>query len=243
VDRGFPGWIASGTVLHYINSIVPWFDAALVRILTTLFVCLAAFAGMLGLYFMHSIYRIKARPFWNHWQVLTSFYGTMFSLGALLVGLVGVPLMLMTGNDAYGLLHGLTGFIASGLALEIIGHVFHARYLRHAESEAAASYFLLTTQYGKTYIARNILLGMCLIAVLILSGLQPSAGWRGLVLWIVLAGTMLLTALASRALFYVIVIPTTMPGAFFWKNKGFEEHARKTGLAKLPQVGVLQTDH
>jgi DMSO reductase iron-sulfur subunit len=243
VDHRFPAWFESDSVLHHINSIVPWFDAALVRTLTTLFVCLAAGAGLLGLYFMHSIYRIKARPFWNHWQVLTSFYGTMFGLGALLIGLVCVPLMLMTGKNAHGLLTGLTGFIAFGLALESIGHIFHARYLRHEESEAAASYYLLTTQFGNTYIARNILLGMCLTAVCILSGLQPPAGWQGLLLWVVLAVTMLLTSLTSRALFYVMVIPTTMPGAFFWKNKGFEEHARKTGLAKLPQVGVLQTDH
>jgi hypothetical protein len=47
----------------------------------------------------------------------------------------------------------------------------------------------------------------------------------------------------GRALFYVLVIPTTMPGAFFWRNKGFEEHARATGLAELPQVGVLPCTH
>ena len=47
------------------------------------------------------------------------------------------------------------------------------------------------------------------------------------------------SALIGRALFYVLVIPTTMPGAFFWKNTAFEEHARKTGLADLPQVGVV----
>jgi hypothetical protein len=52
-----------------------------------------------------------------------------------------------------------------------------------------------------------------------------------------------ITALVSRALFYVLVTPTTMPGAFFWKNKGFEEHARETGLAHLPQVGVIPDIH
>jgi UPF0716 family protein affecting phage T7 exclusion len=51
------------------------------------------------------------------------------------------------------------------------------------------------------------------------------------------------TALIGRALFYVLVIPTTMPGAFFWRNKGFEEHARNTGLARMPQVGVLADLH
>ena len=47
----------------------------------------------------------------------------------------------------------------------------------------------------------------------------------------------------GRALFYVLVIPTTMPGAFFWKNKGFEEHARDIGLANMPQVGVVPDTH
>jgi hypothetical protein len=41
----------------------------------------------------------------------------------------------------------------------------------------------------------------------------------------------------------VLVIPTTMPGAFFWRNRGFEEHARKTGLAAMPQVGVVPDSH
>ncbi len=49
--------------------------------------------------------------------------------------------------------------------------------------------------------------------------------------------------LIGRALFYVLVIPTTMPGAFFWKNKGFEEHARDIGLANMPQVGVVPHLH
>jgi hypothetical protein len=34
-----------------------------------------------------------------------------------------------------------------------------------------------------------------------------------------------------------------MPGAFFWKNKGFEEHARDIGLAERPQVGVAPLKH
>ena len=52
-----------------------------------------------------------------------------------------------------------------------------------------------------------------------------------------------LTSVVSRALFYVLVIPTTMPGAFFWKNKGFEDHARDIGLANMPQVGVVPHLH
>ena len=57
-----------------------------------------------------------------------------------------------------------------------------------------------------------------------------------------LAG-LLFTSLVGRALFYVLVIPTTMPGAFFWKNKGFVDHAREIGLADSPQHGVAYEQH
>ena len=34
-----------------------------------------------------------------------------------------------------------------------------------------------------------------------------------------------------------------MPGAFFWKNQGFVEHARDVGLADMPQMGVEHERH
>jgi len=54
---------------------------------------------------------------------------------------------------------------------------------------------------------------------------------------------LVVASLMGRALFYVLVVPTTMPGAFFWKNKGFEQHARDIGLADMPQVGVVPNRH
>jgi hypothetical protein len=51
------------------------------------------------------------------------------------------------------------------------------------------------------------------------------------------------SAVIGRALFYVLVVPTTMPGGFFWKNKDFEQHARDIGLADMPQVGVVPLAH
>jgi len=51
------------------------------------------------------------------------------------------------------------------------------------------------------------------------------------------------SSVLGRGLFYAIVIPTTMPGAFFWKNKGFEEHARESGLASRTEAGVLVDAH
>jgi hypothetical protein len=55
--------------------------------------------------------------------------------------------------------------------------------------------------------------------------------------------SMLVMAAFGRSLFFVLVIPTTMPGAFFWKNKGFVEHAREIGLADSPQHGVAYERH
>ncbi|HIE55888.1 MAG TPA: aspartate carbamoyltransferase, partial [Chromatiaceae bacterium] len=58
-----------------------------------------------------------------------------------------------------------------------------------------------------------------------------------------LAVMALISALLGRALFYAVVIPTTMPGAFFWRNPGFVEHAREAGLAEMPQLGVAYERH
>jgi DMSO reductase iron-sulfur subunit len=243
LDHGFFNWIEAGTILVFISGIVPWFDASMLAMTTKTFSFLTIVSGLIGLYYMHAIYRIKARPFWNHWQVITSFFGTLFSLGGVLIGLVCIPLALILGNDIMGLSSSLAGFIGFGLVLEAIGHIFHARDLKKNGGEGAASYHLLTSQYGNTYITRNIVLGISIVAVIVSSSIELPEAWHGLILWSVLAGVILLMSLVSRALFYVMVIPTTMPGAFFWKNKGFEEHARETGLAKLPQVGVIQCSH
>lgn len=34
-----------------------------------------------------------------------------------------------------------------------------------------------------------------------------------------------------------------MPGAFFWKNEGFVEHAREAGLADMPRLGEAYEKH
>jgi DMSO reductase anchor subunit len=86
----------------------------------------AAVAGPAALFFMSRIYRIQARPFWNHWQVLTSFYGSMLALGALAVALPYGWLLWAQGEAAAALLAPLAGFVALGLALEGVGLAFHA---------------------------------------------------------------------------------------------------------------------
>jgi DMSO reductase anchor subunit len=209
-------------------------------------VLLAVPIGLSGLYFMHMIYRIKARPFWNHWQVLTSFFGNMLSLGAIIIGLFCVPMAWFSSVELGSLLIDLAPFVALGLLLEVIGHYCHFRDLSRWGREGAASLGVLRSEFGKTHRARNYTLLTCLVISVAVSlapaGLvAPSAFMNILLAGVAIAS--LGAAIVSRALFYVLVIPTTMPGAFFWKNKGFEEHARETGLAKMPQVGVVEFDH
>lgn len=202
----------------------------------------AAAAGPVALYAMYRIYRIPARPFWDHWQVATSFYGTMLALGGLAVGLFYALSLTVQGLPYGGLLSGLAWPMALGLAVEGAGLLAHRRYLVRRGGEAAASHLEQTTTFGKTYLARNAGLGAGFTLALLLgnAGLDGVAGFLA---WLVVAGEIVATAAAGRALFYVLVIPTTLPGAFFWRNRGFQEHARETGLANMPQVGVLPESH
>lgn len=243
LNHGFFHWIEADTISEMLMAFIPIFNTSMLDMAIKTCAFLTVISGLIGLYFMHAIYRIKARPFWDHWQVLTAFFGTMFSLGGILIAVVCTPVALALGNNTMELHSSLAGFIAFGLFLETIGHIFHARDLQKGGGEGSVSYHLLTSRYGNTYMARNIMLGVSIVTATTLAWIQLPESWQVLLLLALLAGVILITAMVSRALFYIMVIPTTMPGAFFWKNKGFEEHARETGLANLPQVGVTMCSH
>ena len=195
-----------------------------------------------ALYFMHKIYRIKARPFWNHWQVLTSFYGNMLTLGSMIIMAVFGAVLLYLNQSISQLFTVLGSIMLVGLIMEATGLYHHARDMQRQGEEGAASFYEQSTRFGKTYMLRNTLLALSIIASLSLLLVLPE-GLLAYVLWL---GVMLLAnaqALIGRALFYVLVIPTTMPGAFFWRNRGFQEHARESGLAEMHQVGILPDTH
>ena len=219
-----------------------WAIAALFEPLAPMLGWAALISGPIALYFMHKIYRIPARPFWNHWQVLTAFYGSMLVLGPLFVGAVFGAALAYSGASVIELFRTLSVPIALGLAIEGIGLYFHRRDMRREAAEGAASHFEQTTQFGKTYVARNASLVVALVGALAIAAGQPD-GLVAWLAWIALALVVVAVELIGRALFYVLVIPTTMPGAFFWRNRGFQQHARETGLAHLPQVGVLADSH
>lgn len=201
---------------------------------------LSAYGAMtgvvLGSWYMYKLYRIPARPFWDHWQTGTAFWGNSLTLGAVLITLVMSLTMDLEGNQ--GLIQAMALVALTGLGMETSGHLFHGRDMRRQGGEGAASHYEQTTTYGHSYRLRNSLLVINLIAlgVITMTGLSGVSGAIG---GMVLMLSLLASSIISRALFYVLVIPTTMPGAFFWRNKGFQEHARETGLANMPQVGVL----
>jgi DMSO reductase iron-sulfur subunit len=229
-------------VLTAVPQLFSWLPAGLVEVVRQVSGWLALVAGPVSLYFMHRIYRIPARPFWNHWQVLTSFYGSMLVLGPLLAALIFVPLMAAQGDDYVTLLQWLAIPMVAGLALEGFGLYRHALYLQTGVGEGAAAWQEQITTFGKTYLMRNLLLASSAVGIGVAAGLGVS-GTVGLSLWALIAASVLMVTIVGRALFYVLVIPTTMPVAFFWKNPGFESHARDVGLARMPQVGVQTVTH
>ena len=229
-------------VLGGVPQLFGWLPAGLVSFVRDASGWLALIAGPVSVYFMQRIYRIEARPFWNHWQVLTSFYASMLTLGPLLAALLLLPVMAYQGTDYAALMQWLAIPLLAGLLLEAFGLWRHAGYLQNGAGEGDAAWREQTSRFGKTYIARNT--GLAVSAVLTLAIAAAAVeGGTGLLLWAALALLVTATALVGRALFYVLVIPTTMPGAFFWKNPAFQEHARDAGLADMSQVGVQVATH
>ena len=216
------------------------FDYTLTHILANFFAGLGLIGVAAGSYYMYKLYRIPARPFWDHWQTASAFYGTMLALGSLLVA-ISVTLFADSAEHS-ALIQTLALLAFTGLSIEAIGLLIHARDLKQGSGEAAAAHYGQTTHYGKTYILRNSLLGINLIGLFVLSfiGISDSLS---LIFASLLVVSVLLMSYLERIIFYALVIPTTMPGAFFWRNKGFVEHARETGLADREQVGVVYEGH
>jgi DMSO reductase iron-sulfur subunit len=232
---------ANSWVQQYVGVLPP----ALLQMAATVAPVLAGLAVLssaVALYYMYRCYRIKARPFWDHTHTAFTFAGNVLALGSVVVAVLAVPYLLLTGSSAENLLDCLAAVIVVGLLLEGAGLYWHSHDLRHAEHEGAASFYIQLTTFGKTYVARNGLLAINIIAAVALALFAGDDLWS-LLAWALLLGSALLVALVGRALFYVLVVPTTMPGAFFWKNKAFEEHARDIGLADMPQVGVAPLRH
>jgi len=226
VSLFFMGLVAC-TVMHFFNDIVvfAWLQNA--------FAVLGLIGALFGGYYMIQLYRIPARPFWNHWHTNASFVATALILGSSIIAIAS----LLSGFNAN--LGDLSYVFAAGMALEGVALWAHRSHSLNSASEASASYYEKQTTYGYAFMLRNVLLPTLLLLALVSDLFNE---FNGLIWVLMLIGAVLSIAI-SRALFYVVVIPTTMPGAFFWKNKGFVEHARDSGLADMPQMGVAYERH
>jgi DMSO reductase iron-sulfur subunit len=200
-------------------------------------------SGSFGLYYMNKCYQIKARPFWNHLQTATAFVGNSLSLGAFISGIIVVSTQQVQGIAIDDTLTIFASVFVLGLVIEALGLLKHNSDLNKSENEGGAAHYIQCTTFGKTYLFRNILLTFnILITVLLISlqyaGVIELSNALNITLLLILGAGNTFSAAIGRALFYILVIPTTMPGAFFWKNKKFEQHARDIGLADNPATGV-----
>ena len=206
------------------------FDNLFPSVTQELFTGLALLGGGVGGYFMIRLYRIPTRPYWDHWHTAATFVGTALSLGALLlfvISLSSAPISPELGRV-------LAMVMAFGVTLEGFGLLFHFADLKQSTGEGAASIYEQRTTFGLSYLLRN---GMMILSLLLIF----TMAWFNLysVPIILSIGVIVVTAsIIGRALFYVLVIPTTMPGAFFWKNQEFMEHAVESELSSMTQLGV-----
>jgi len=218
--------------------------AILVKV-TGVFTLLAGFGGM---FYMNKCYQIKARPFWHHLQTATSFAGNSLALGALVSGVIVISTFVIkdaSNQEINQVSLTFTSVFILGMVIEALGLLKHNADLNRSENEGGAAHYVQCTTFGKTYLFRNWLLAanITLASVLLIANLIGYNEVSLLIAWLALALINCFTAAIGRALFYILVIPTTMPGAFFWKNKGFEQHARDIGLADNPATGVAPLAH
>jgi DMSO reductase iron-sulfur subunit len=238
----FFGALAAYMFVTTFPALTAWLPPTFSAVLPDLAGLSAAILGSVAIYCMARIYRIKARPFWDHWHTGAAFFASLLILGSLGLGLAFGMADGLAGRAPGELLRWLALPLLTGLVLQAFALAMHLRYLAQRGAEADVSRVQMLTTYGRTYLARWTSLAVLMLgaAVISLSMLHDMAA---LILWMALSVLAIPHEIIGRALFYVLVTPTTMPGAFFWNNKYFEAHARKTGLARMPQVGVAPETH
>ncbi len=238
-------WLVDFTLQTFDLDLVNLTQALPLKTMITASGIFTLIAGAAGLFYMNKCYQIKARPFWNHRQTATAFVGNSLSLGALVAGVIVLSTLLIMGIAITDAVLVFASIFTVGLVIEALGLIIHNNDLNRSDNEGGAAHYVQCTTFGKTYLLRNWLLGLNITIAIILLTLQflDITSSTLLVPWLILALLNCFTALVGRALFYILVIPTTMPGAFFWKNKSFEEHARDTGLADNPATGVAPLAH
>ena len=64
----FYNFIGAFTLLTGLPQLFSWLPQSVLIMFVSITGWGAVISGLAAIYFMHKIYRIPARPFWNHWQ-------------------------------------------------------------------------------------------------------------------------------------------------------------------------------
>ena len=183
------------------------FENNYAQLLQMLFAAIGVLGAVFGGYYMYKLYRIEARPFWNHWHTAASFFATGLVLGSLLLAVTALVFSSMT--IAFGEV--LLSTIVIGLVLELVGLVAHSRSLQASSTDGAAPFYLPTTQSGQPIWLRNALLviAILLAAYMFFSVNQSSSAYSSLTV------SGLATLIISWALREVSALHTPLPRSSF----------------------------
>lgn len=202
--------------------------------------------GAVAIFCMGKIYLIPARPYWNHPHTMVAFFTSALNLGPLAVASGLLALSALSGTPLpASLRNGITAALVVAwvvLVIQRISEWNRFRELTARTDEAAVSRELLTRVYHRWVNLRLGLTGLQFllvpIAVLISFSAAPPVDLMA-ALSVGALAVAIPKSLVGRIIFYLVVVPTTMPGAFFVKNQGFASFARNSGLAADPLVGVV----
>ncbi len=178
-----------------------------------------AVVGLAAVFSQAKIYVIPARPYWDDRNTLAQFFLSAVTTGPLLsvslLDLADAPSSLFRSAWAVSLV---------GLILQGAFHADHVLRIAKKRDEAYMSLADILGKYGRIAAARIGLWGLGLMSLALGIAFDSGNG----ALWLSRAATLsALAAVASgevigRALFYLAVVPMSVPGAAFYRNKEFE---------------------
>jgi DMSO reductase iron-sulfur subunit len=180
--------------------------------------------GLAALFTQAMIYVIPARPYWHDRNTAAQFLLSAVTVGPLLAEtLAGLSATIGLnpvewadpGRARIAWAVSLAGLLAQG--------AFHADHLRRIASTRNEAYLSLSDIVGKYGLLTAARIGLWAIGVIVLAlalagyPSEASLSVSASALAIVAAGEIL-----GRGLFYLAVVPMTVPGGAFFRNKLFE---------------------
>lgn len=166
----------------------------------------ALLIGVAGLYASARLYMVPARPVWNSWRTVATFFFTALAAGPIATLLVADPVV--PGGPLRAALPTISG--AGLLGQLVVQLTLLAGLVLRQEPEYRGSAVLLVHRFRPLFVLRLVLVVVAMGGLALIVGLEAP---RGLVA--VLFGVVAIAELVGRYLFYVTVVSMNMPGSFF----------------------------